>query len=251
MAIPRESPRREDFLHRVAISVGRLKDLSAEALAYAVAHHARDYVYDVFMFVVAEAGRALVIIFQAAQRFAKSSKVQQVLERSIADSTDDTFALRVLTLTTAPERNKILVDFSHVNADALIRGFVEHMERRYGPNAELLEVKIAEGDRNAFVTWTKYSEKTREVEIQFWRRFIGSSRKRLAQAVDFIFPIRGILWESDPTPHIDLLFPTTEFKNLLEKLPSEEQLNDNETQALDRMQRLISGEFKNGVPRDW
>ncbi len=251
MAIPKESPRREDFLHRIALSVDRLKDLQAEALAYAVAHHARDYVYDVIMFVVAEAGRALRIVFEVAQRFAKSSKVHEILERSIADSTDDTFALRILTLATDPERNKILLDFSHVNKDALKRVFAERMEHRYGPHADISEVKIAEGDRNAFVTWAKYSEKTREVEIQFWRQFIGNSRKRLAQAVDFIFPVRGVLWETDPTPHVELLFPITEFKKLLEKLPSEEQLDDNETEALDRLQRLISGEFKNGVPSDF
>jgi hypothetical protein len=248
MTIPKEAPRREDFLHRVALSVDRLKDLQAEALAYAVAHHARDYVYDVIMFVVAEAGRALRIIFEVAQRFAKSSKAQQVLERSIADSTDDTFALRTLTLATEPERNKILLDFSHVNKEVLKRVFVERMERRYGPHADISEVKITEGDRSAFVLWAKYSDKARDAEIQFWRRFVGGSRKRLAQAVDFIFPVRGVRWESDPTPHIDLLFPITDFKGLLETLPSEEQLDEIETEALDRLQHLISGEFKNGVP---
>jgi KAP-like P-loop domain-containing protein len=250
-AVPKGSPRREDFLHRVALSVERFKDLQAEALAYAVAHHARDYVYDVIMFVVAEAGRALVIIFEVAQRFVKSSKVQQVLERSIAESTDDTFALRMLTLSTEPERNKILLDFSHVNKNELTRVFAERMERRYGPHADISKVNIAEGDRSAFVVWAKSSDKSREIEIEFWRRLIGTSRKRLAQAVDFIFPVRGVLWESDPTPHVELLFPIAEFKNLLEKLQSGEELDDNETQALDRLQRLISGEFKNGVPRDW
>lgn len=251
MAIPKESPRREDFLHRIALSVDRLKDLQAEALAYALAQHARDYVYDVILFNVAEAGRALVIIFEIAQRFATSSQVQRILERSLADSTDDTFALRLLTLSTVPERNKILHDFSHINMEELRKTFAERMERRYGPRADISEVKITEGDRDAFVIWAKYSEKDHDTEIHFWRRFIDRSRKRLAQAAGFIFPFRRFLWETDPTPHVDLLFPTAEFKTLLEELPSEEQLDSNETDALDGLQRLISGEFKNGVPRDW
>jgi hypothetical protein len=70
-------------------------------------------------------------------------------------------------------------------------------------------------------------------------------------AVDFIFPVRGIRWDVDPTPHVDLLFPTTEFKKLLETLPTEEQLDANESEALDRLQRLISGEFKDGIPDKW
>ncbi len=250
VAIPKESPRREDFLHRLALSVDQLKDLQAEALAYALAHHARDFTYDSMMFMFAEAGRAIVMVFEIAQRFAKSSKVQQVLERSITDSTDDTFALRLLSLSTQPERNKILLDFSHVNMDALKKVFVERMERRYSPE-DISEVKLAQGDRAAFMTWAKYSEKTRAVEIQFWRRFIGNSRKRLAEATVFIFPVQGVLWETDPTPHVDLLFPVTEFKKLLDTLPREEQLDDNENKALDYLQRLISGEYKNGIPRSW
>lgn len=250
VTLPKDSPRREDFLHRLALSMGRLKDLQAEAVAYALARHASDYVYDI-MYGWAEAGRALVMVFTIAQRFAKSSTVQRILERSISESTDDTFALRILTLGTEPGRNnQILVDFSHVNADALKRVYAERMEHRYGQSTDISKVNLTQADRNAFVVWAKYSQKTREVEIQFWRRFIGNSRKRLAQAVNFIFPIRGYLWESDPTPHVELLFPMVEFKTLLESSP-QEQLDENEAQALDTLQRLISGEFKNGVPRDW
>jgi hypothetical protein len=251
MAFPKQSPRREDFLRRIALSVGRFKDTQAEALAYGAAKHARDFVYDSIMFMVAEAGRAIVLVFEVAQRFSRSSKVQQILERSIADSTDDTFALRILTLSTETERNKILVDVSHVNPDALKRVFAERMERRYGPQVDISQVKITEGDRTAFVIWAQSSDKARSLEIDFWRRFIDNSRKRLAQAADFIFPFRRFLWETDPTPHVDLLFPTAEFKTLLEKLPSEEQLEASETEALDGLRKLISGEFKSGVPRDW
>jgi hypothetical protein len=145
VTIPKQSPKREDFLHRMSLSIARFKDLQAEALAYGVALHARDYIYDSMMFLIAEAGRALLIVLTIAQRFSKLSKVQQVLERSIADSTDDTFALRIFMLSAEKEwqeRNKILVDFSHVNPVALKRAFTERMERRYGPQRIFQKSKL-------------------------------------------------------------------------------------------------------------
>ncbi len=247
--IPKQSPRRFDFLHRIGISENRFNDLQAEALAHAVAKHASEYVYDSIIFMAAEAGRALVIVFEVAQRFSKSSKVQDILEASIANAADDTFAVRILELS-KQDRNKILLDFSHVNADGLKEVFVKRMEHRYGPEARMSDVKLAQGDRNAFVIWAKHSDTARGMEIQFWRQFVDHSQKRLVQAVDFIFP-GNVLWETDPTPHVDLLFPIEEFKELLETSPQEGQLDENETRTLERLRELISGKFKNGVPFPW
>ena len=112
-------------------------------------------------------------------------------------------------------------------------------------------VKITEADYNAFVIWTQDSDKSRQMDIQFWHQFIGNSRKRLAEVVDFIFPVRGYLWETDPTPAIEPLFPIADFKKVLEELPSGQELDTDENEALDRLRRLISGEFKNGIPPKW
>jgi hypothetical protein len=125
------------------------------------------------------------------------------------------------------------------------------MVRRYGPGADMSAVKITEADYNAFVIWTQDSDKSRQMDIQFWHQFIGNSRKRLAEVVDFIFPVRGYLWETDPTPAIEPLFPIADFKKVLEELPSGQELDTDENEALDRLRRLISGEFKNGIPPKW
>jgi hypothetical protein len=250
---PRNSPRRHSFLHRLGQSIDLFNDLQAEALAFAIAENAHEYVYDVFLLTFAEAGRALVIVLQIAERFSKTEKIQQILEGTIQHSTEDTFALRIfLPSTTQRERNKIILDFSHVDSDKLEEVFVERMERRYGPAADVEKIQLAQGDRIAFVIWSDHSEQSRDVEVQFWQRFIGTSRRRLAIAADFLFP-RGILWDVNPSPFIDKLFPLDQFESLLKQLPKDGNLTERESKALVWIQKLIDGEFANGIksPDDW
>lgn len=248
-AIPKADPRRYSFMHRLLQSMGRLNDAAAEALSYAVAENASEYIYDSILPSVAEAGRGMLIVFTVAQRFANTSKVQEVLEKSILSATDDTFALRLLTFSTESGRNKILTDHSNVRPDGLRLSFIQRMRKRYVDEFKVLDTSLAQADRDAFVLWAQYSDEERNAEIGFWRRFVGNDRKRLARLCDTLFP-RGVLWETNPRPHIEKLFPLSELEKLEKELTVDGSLEDAESKALARMRRLISGEFQNGVTHD-
>ena len=245
-SITEGDPRRLSFLHRILHSIGRFDDSTARALAIAVSECASDYSYDSILPSAAEAGKAMAIIFEVAQRFSQSAEVQKVLEDSILAATDDTLAFRLLTFCLAPERNKILKDFSHVRADALKKTFAQRMRRRYVERFEDLDTSLAQCDRSAFVLWAESSSEDREAEVGFWRRYVDSSRKRLAKMCDILFP-SGTLWESDPSPHIDRLFPLSELEMLNDGLPNDPMLEEVENRALNRMRKLIGGGFQHGV----
>jgi hypothetical protein len=104
-------------------------------------------------------------------------------------------------------------------------------------------VNIAHGDWFAFGMWAANSNQDREIEQEIWRRFIGNSRQKLAQAINFIYPM--VAWTSDPRPTIDPIFPMTEFASLLKELPGGEQLDELETAGIARMQDLLIGKYFN------
>ncbi len=230
---PKNSPRRYSFLHRLSQSVGRFHDFQAEVLACAIAENCAEYVYDIFLPTAAEAGRGLLFVFEVVERFSKTATIQRVLENALKAAADDTFAVRLLSFSgVRREQNKIVRDFSNVDANSLEEVFVARMESRYGPKVDAMKVNLAQGDREAFGIWVNHSDRSRDVEIQFWRRFIGGGRKRLAMAVDFLFPAG--LWTSDPQPFVDRLFPLGSFKELAERLPVDGELTESENRALGR-----------------
>jgi hypothetical protein len=72
--------------------MSRLSDDVAEELACAAAIRADEYAYDVVN--IGEAARGLNIVFEAAQKLSTTSKVQQVLTKSMLRAPDDIFARR-------------------------------------------------------------------------------------------------------------------------------------------------------------
>lgn len=248
MALPKGDSRRSSFLHRLIHSIDRLDESAAEDLANAVSIFASEYEYDSLLPSAAEAGRAMAIVFAVGQRFAQSEKVQEVLEGAISAATDDTLALRLLTFSVNPDRNKIIKDFSHVRPDDLKRIFAHRMRRRYVERFDLIEPLLAQADRGAFVFWSEFSEEEREAEIGFWRRYVARSRKRLARMCDILFPVA--IWENDPRPHLERLFPLDELKKLDAELPPDETLVELENRALQRMRKLLAGDFQRGVGFD-
>jgi hypothetical protein len=72
---------------------------------------------------------------------------------------------------------------------------------------------------------------------------IGRSRKRLAQAINFIFP-GNVGWQGDPMQAIETMFPRSEFESLLKELPNEEQLDEIETKGIARMKELLEGKYR-------
>lgn len=241
-AIPKGHPKRDDFLWKLGRSLGQVENITAELLAYAASVHAADYAYDLMN--IGEAARALNIVFLAAQKLSQTSALQQVLEGSMSRATDDTFARRLLEYTQNRDRNKILTDFSNVDADKLKNEFIERMRRRYGPGVDINQVDILKGDWWAFRIWADNSPEDASIEQEFWRRFIETSRKRVAQTINFVYP-GGIVWQEDPRPIVDKLFPTEEIADLLRQLPADE-LNDVEAKAVERFNELLRGRYQTG-----
>ena len=213
-SIPKGHQKRGDFMWRLSRKLDRLSEAATEHLAYAAAAQASEYVYDLMN--VGEAAEALKIVFAAAQRLSATTAVQRVLEGAMRKASHDTFAVGLLDGIENRDRNHILLDFSHVEVARVEHAFVERMRNRYGqrPQGELV---ISHSDWWAFRRWIKDSDKDREVEREFWRRFIGGGRKRLAQAINFIYP-GGVAWQGSPVPMVDELFPLVEFKRLLGEL---------------------------------
>ena len=233
--------KRDDFLFKLGRAMDQLDGTTAELLAYAAASCATDYQYDLTN--IGEAARGLNIVFTAAQKVSASPAVQQVLSGAMTRATDDTFAARLVQFTENKDRNKVLTDFSHVNVEDLKHVFVERMRQRYGPSVNIQQVSIAQGDWWAFRLWADSSAEDTEIERGFWRRFVGRSRKRLAQAINFIYP-GGCVWSDDPTPIVDKLFPMDETARLLE-LPDDQdnQLDEVETRGIERFRNLLNGKY--------
>jgi len=242
-AIPKAHPKRDDFLWKLGRAIQELvSEVTAERLAYAAAVRAADYAYDLMN--IGEAARALNIVFIAAQKLSATSAAQQALEGAMERATDDTFAKRLLEYTQNRDRNKVLTNFANVDPERLKRSFIDRMIRRYGPSANINQVDIAKGDWQAFRFWADNSGADRAIEQEFWRRFIGASRKRLAQAINFLYP-RGVVWSDDPRPIIEKMFPIVEIVELLKNIPPE-NLDESEAKALARFQALLNGKYRTG-----
>jgi hypothetical protein len=217
--------------------------ITAERLAYAVAVCAEDYAYD--MMNLGEAARALNIVFIAAQKLAHTSASQQILEGSMARATEDTFAKKLLEYTQNRERNKVLTDFTNIDAEKVKHVFIDRMRHRYGHEIDVKTIDIKKGDWWAFRIWAENSDEDRKTEQDFWRRFIGKSRKRLAQAIDFMYPGGGAIWQEDPRPIINKFFPTEELAQLLRQVSAGE-LDDIEAKAVQRFEELLRGRYRTG-----
>ena len=249
--IPQHYAKRADFLWKLARAVrSQLNDSIAKWVAYAAAHRATDYTYDLVN--IGEAARALNIVFESAQRFSGNSVAQEILLGTMERAADDTFAVRLLEYTENRERNKILTNFQHIDLQQLKTVFMERMRRRYGEGVDATKADIKTGDPQAFRKWIEHSVEDQTNEASFWRRYIGLSRKRLAQAIDFIYP-SGFSWSEDPRLWIQRFIPVEELQDLLEKSKSDsEQLDEGESNAIARYQELMKGKwFDIARPDTW
>lgn len=242
--IPKVHPKRADLFWKIGRSVDRLKDEIAEELAYAAASHADEYSYDVLN--IGEAARALNIVFEVAQKFSSTTKVQQVLVGSMARAADDTFARRLWEYTKDKERNKVLTNLSNVNTEAVKNAFIERMRNRYASRAN---ASIAQGDWWAFRIWGENSEEDRTMAYAFWRQYVGHSQKRLAQAFNFVFP-PNTTWDQDPTPILDSFFPVKEMGDLFETSTIDGNLDESEEKAVERFRNLLKGKWFDITRRD-
>lgn len=241
-SVPAGSLRRVDFLWKLGRSVqSRLTPNAAEGTAYAAAIRASDYAYNLVN--IGEAAKALNIVYEAAQKESSSPKGQAILVGAMNRATDDTFAIRLLEFTEDRDRNKILINFSHIDPQRVRTAFLERMRNRYAKTVDAHQVGISQGDWRAFRFWAENSPADKDLGQAFLRRFVGSSRKRLGQALGFLFPV-GYSWSEDPRQILENLFPLAEAQHLIDSL-ADDGLDENETSNIERFKEMLAGKWLN------
>jgi hypothetical protein len=237
-SLEKGSPKRLDFLWRFSTTVKRFAAPICEYLVLDLADRSTDLSYE--RFGGSEMHLVVKTVIGLAQRMPNDSEIQSLLTKAIARSLDDTFGILIIRRLENEDVNDPFVDRSKVVLPDLKNAFIERMRKKYQPGADIV---LSQCDVQALRLWVENSDSDRTAEQQFWRVFIGQSRKRLAQVSDLIYGT-GV-WREDPTSFVDGFFPTLEIKFLMEKLPTNEVLDTTETSALERMTLLFQGKYSN------
>lgn len=245
--LPKQSLRRDDFLRKLSVAASEMSKEEAQSLALTAVREAKEYTYDIFAG-FGESGHVTRIVINAAQKMNHDERVS-FLWQCIEVANDDTLAVRVLSTLTNPNTGVPL----GVKNEELRPAFMERMRRQYGPEADA-QMDLTTSDPEAFQQWgwtppnANKDTEDRRIQQDFWLRRIGQSRKKLAEVFDtFIMP-RTFAYPNDPAPMVDNTLTVAILERLLNELPNDEELNDRETKAFDRMRRLVTGEFRNGIP---
>lgn len=238
MGFPKGSLRRFDFLSK--LSSADLDIVSAELLSYAVSIAADRYLYD--MLDVGEAALALDIIFETAKKIPDCTGF---LIRCLMKATDDTFAIRIMRTSTAPEFKR-LRDFSSVEVDveAIDKAFVARMRHRYNYRKSHA-TDITTSDPQAFWKWSDSSHEDKIRVHRFWRKFIAGDKRQLAFAAGMFF-VR-FAWNENPAPLVHKIFTKSYLIHALRYFPTA-VFSDSELRGLEWLQDFVDGKYEHGVP---
>jgi hypothetical protein len=242
-SLERGSLRQYDYVHKVALELERLPIDVAQSVSFAIASNADKFGDEPF---VNESNRALAGVFAVAQRLSGSERINSFLADCINLAATNLFAARLYVfMTTRREKNGVVKEFAHVDDSQLQRAFTKRMDDRYGPNADVTVLVLAIGDVYAFSLWAGISPAERVKEVAFWQRYIGTSRRRLAEVFNLIAP-RDELWTKESPDFIDQMIPTELLRGLDGELAQDGQLEQPDEEALNRLKRFLKGELKYG-----
>jgi hypothetical protein len=242
------SLKRDDFLRKLANLAKVIDVTSARSLGEAAARASAEYTYDTFP-TFGEAGHALRLLHAVAQRLKQRERVE-FLRDCILSATDDTMALRILTiLTQQKDDSKIDVDLAE-----LYPSFIARMRNRYGRDIDATNIDLSASDPWAFDYWghtfdgkgVKSDPKDRVIQNEFWLRYIGNSRRRLAEAFRrFFLPVA--VYGNDAALAVENKISLADLSQLYERLPEEGELSTEDEKSLHRLRRLLDGDFKQGI----
>jgi hypothetical protein len=244
------APERDDFLRKLSQAAQKSMPLSTgKALVRATMRSAHKYTYDM-MAAFGEAGHVLRIVLRIAERLPAPER-PNLLADCILEAADDTMALNILTKLTGQHDDFDL----GVSLAQLYPAFIKRMRKRYGRDVDEATIDLSTSDPWAFNYWG-YEPKAEGITIDpedktiqrdFWLRYIGSSRARLAQVFRrFLLPA-SVSYTSDVAPFVENKIPLGDLRRLYEQLPDDGNLDDNDRQALRTLRRVLDGEFKNGA----
>jgi hypothetical protein len=159
-------------------------------------------------------------------------------------------AFRLLTILSQQEGDSNI----GVSVSDLYSSFAMRMRRRYGRNVDAANFDLSTSDTWALEYWGRdlrasgimTDPEDRRIQNDFWLRYIGNSRSRLAKAFrEFFLPIAA--YRQDPAPSVQNRISLEDLKRLHSELPDDAALTDQERKSLDLLRRFLDGEFKNGV----
>lgn len=242
------SLKRDDFLRKLADLAKSIPEPLAKSLALAAVKASAKYTYDL-MSAFGEAGHVLRMILLIALRLPHSERIA-FLQECILNASDDTMAFRILTVLTSQKDDSNL----NVSVADLYGSFAVRMRNRYGCNVDAANIDLSASDSWAFDYWGRdlrahgipTDSEDRKIQNDFWLRYIGNSRARLAHAFrDFFLPIAA--YSEDPAPLVQNRISLDDLKRLYEELPPDSPLTDRDQKSLEILRRFLDGEFKNGI----
>ncbi len=242
------SLKRDDFLRKLADSAKSIPVSVAKSLGEAAVKASEKYTYDL-MAPFAEAGHVLRMILLIAQRFSQTERVA-FLQDCILNASDDTMALRILTILTQQKGDSNI----GVSTGELYASFATRMRKRYGRDVDAANFDLSASDPWALDYWgrdlsasgIRTDPEDRKIQNDFWLRYIGTSRSRLANAFRrFFLPIAA--YSEDPAPLVQNRISLEDLKRLYEELPEYSTLTSADLKSLATLGRFLKGEFKNGI----
>ncbi|MFZ0333259.1 MAG: hypothetical protein WAN10_09455 [Candidatus Acidiferrales bacterium] len=158
-------------------------------------------------------------------------------------------ALRIVTILTQQKGDSDL-DISMAD---LYCSFITRMRKRYGREVDVSKMDLTTADPWAFNLWgsQKVGElsidpEDRKIQYDFWLRYIGNSRSRLALTFRrFFLPVA--VYEKNPELAVENKIPMTELRKLDKELPDEGTLTEEDQKSLATLRRFLDGEFKDGI----
>lgn len=191
----------------------------------------------------------LRIIIRISERLPSGDRIA-LLSDCVLEANDDTMAFRILTTLTGPHG-----DFNlQASLAELYPSFGKRMRKRYGRDVDAANIDLTTSDFRAFDYWAGDLKaqggvpdpEDRATQRDFWLRYIGGSRSRLAQAFRrFLMPVA--IYNSDPALVVEKKLPVADLKRLYEELPDDGTLGDEDRRNLKTLQRFLNGEFKDGI----
>jgi predicted KAP-like P-loop ATPase len=242
------SLKRDDFLRKLADSVKSIPVPVAKSLGEAAVKASQEYMYDT-MAAFAEAGHVLRMILLIAQRLSQTERVA-FLQECILNASDDTMAFRILTILTQ-QKDDSKIDVSVAD---LYASFATRMRKRYGRDVDAANFDLSASDPWALDYWgrdfstsgIRTNPEDRKIQNDFWLRYIGNSRARLAKAFrEFFLPVAA--YSEDPAPLVQNRISLEDLKRLYEELPEDATLTNADLKSLALLGRFLKGEFKNGI----
>ena len=243
------SLRRDDFLNKISDAV-KTEDLPlARSWTLTALTAANEVSHDLFLG-LGEAGHVLRMVIRFAERLPKPEK-PAFLAECIDRATDDTIPFRILTTLTNQESDGYL----SVPFKELYPAFIQRMRRRYGPEVEAGTLDLSTSDPQAFNLWGANSlprqevspdPADRQIEYDFWTRYVGQSKARLTRVFNEIFMPFGV-YESDPTPFVENKMGVEVIRRLFVELPNDLGPADVPQKYINRLTRFLNGDFKNGI----